>query len=293
MDKVIRQLTGEDLPHLATMETGIEEDYVIRVFERISSGNNRLYGLFWNGQLVSVGGYSIFAKRYAMLGRMRSDLRFRGNALSTTLMSAVMEEAFKLEDIEWVGANTQEENSSARRVLQKIGMTEHSMTHGAITKNVSMLETGAAFWREVQSLEHKKQWTNRLYVEPETVFPYECYYPFPASVDLFTDDNLKEWTFYENETATRVLILKQDIKKHHYLQAIYPWDDFTEQPGLWETISSAYRKMSAEVEEESYIWMDLTKEQAQSLPDGHSFKLPSPWILYGISREALEAEKGA
>lgn len=293
MDKLIRHLNIDDLPYLEAMETGIDDDYVKRIFNRLISGNNRLFGLFWDDQLVSVGGYSIFAKSYAMLGRMRSDLRFRGNALSTQLMSQVMEEAFKLPDIHWVGANTQEENSPARRVLQKICLTEHSTTHGATTKDVSMLETGAAAWREVQDLGRKKEWANQLYAETGAVFPYECYYPFPASKDLFSDGNLKEWAFYENETATRVLITKKDFKRHNYLQAIYPWDDLMEQLGLWETISAAYRKLSHENENETYIWMDLTKKQAGALPDGHSFKLPSPWILYGISREAIERVKGA
>lgn len=77
MEKLIRALTKEDLPSLQAMETGIEDDYVIRVFERISTGNNKLFGLFSNDQLVSVGGLTVFAKQYAMLGRMRSDLRFR------------------------------------------------------------------------------------------------------------------------------------------------------------------------------------------------------------------------
>ncbi|HSI67100.1 MAG TPA: GNAT family N-acetyltransferase, partial [Planococcus sp. (in: firmicutes)] len=158
MNKHIRPLNMEDLPYLEAMNTGIEDDYVIRVFKRISSGTNRMYGLFWDDQLVSVGGYSIFARSYAMLGRMRSDLRYRSNDLSTQLMSHVIQEVFKLPEIQWVGANTQEENSPARRVLAKLGLSEHSTLFGATTQDVSMLSNGRRPWREVESLESKKQW---------------------------------------------------------------------------------------------------------------------------------------
>lgn len=285
MDKVIRHLTIDDLPYLEVMETGIENDYVKRIFERLISGNNQLYGMFWDDQLVSVGGYSIFAKSYAMLGRMRSDLRFRGNDLSTQLMSKVMKEALKLPDIQWVGANTQEENSPARRVLEKIGLTEQTVIHGATTKDVSMFEKGANSWQEVCNLERKKEWIDKLYIKTEAIFPYECYYPFPASANLFPHEKMREWSFYENDAATRVLITKKDFKKHAYLHAIYPWCDLTEQPGLWETISEAYRMLAADTEDETFIWLDLTKEQAHSLPNTHRFSLPSPWVLYGNSKQ--------
>lgn len=285
MDKQIRILTMEDLPFVEAMDTGIEDDYVIRVFKRISSGNNRMFGLFWDDRLVSVGGYTIFAKSYAMLGRMRSDLRYRGNDLSTRLMSHVIQEVFKIPDIKWVGANTQEENSPARRVLTKLGLQEHATLFGATTQDVSMFSNGEKPWREVRSLESKKKWLDELYIKTGAVFPFECYYPFPATADLFPEDRFTKWRIFENDKATRVLITKRDFKRDHYLQAIYPWDDLLEQPGLWETIASAHKEMTHEINEEVFIWMDLTKESIRALPENHQFKLPSPWILHGTERK--------
>ena len=276
----------EDLPYLEAMDTGIEDDYVIRVFKRISSGNNRIYGLFWDDQLVSVGGYTIFAKSYAMLGRMRSDLRYRGNDLSTQLMSHVIQEVFNLPDIQWVGANTQEENSPARRVLAKLGLMEQATLFGATAQDVTMLSNGGTVWREVSNLASKQQWIDRLYVKTGAIFPYECYYPFPATADLFPEERLETWRLFENEDATRVLITKRDFKRDHYLQAIYPWNDLAEQPGLWETIASAHKEMADEINDDVFIWMDLTTETTQSLPEDHPFKLPSPWILHGTGRNA-------
>lgn len=285
MEKQIRQLTLEDLPHVEAMDTGIADDYVKRVFPRISSGNNRLYGLFLDGQLVSVGGYSIFAESYAMLGRMRSDQRFRGRDLSTQLMVRIIEEVFGLPDIQWVGANTQEENVPARRVLEKLGLVQHAALVGAITQDVSILESGGPCWKEIRNPARKKQWVEELYVKSRAIFPYECYYPFPASSNLFSDDKLAEWTFFENSTQNRVLITKKDVKKHTYLHTVYPWSDLMQQEGLWETIAAAHRKLGEAVEETPYIWMDLDEETVCSLSESHPFELPSPWILYGTDRK--------
>lgn len=292
MEKTIRVLSLEDLPYMKAMQTGIEDDYVTRIFERlVTTDQNRLFGLFLNDHLASVCGYSIFAKHYAMLGRIRSDIRYRGKDLATMLTSQVMDEAFKLPDIHWVGANTQEKNLPARRVLEKLGLSPQAVIYGATTKDVSWLESGSAGWNEMVDVKRKKQWVHDLYVKNGAVFPYECYYPFPASPELFAEDELETWSFFENADATRVVIAKRDIKKYHYLHAIYPWEDLMDQPGLWETIASAHKKLCRAVGEDALIWMDFTKEQAQSLPENHQFDLPSPWMLYGTRRP--KAEKGA
>ncbi|WKA51892.1 GNAT family N-acetyltransferase [Planococcus liqunii] len=292
MEKTIRVLGLEDLPYMEAMQTGIEDDYVTRIFERlVTTDQDRLFGLFLDDQLASVCGYSIFAKHYAILGRIRSDIRYRGKDLATALTSQVMDEAFKLPDIQWVGANTQEENLPARRVLEKLGLSPQVVIYGAIAKDVSPLENGSLAWNKLSDLKRKKQWVYDLYVKNGSVFPYECYYLLPASPELFAEDELETWSFFESEDATRVVIVKRDIKTAHYLHAIYPWEDLMDQPGLWETIASAYKELCREVGEDALIWMDFTKEQALSLPENHQFDLPSPWMLYGTGR--TKAEKGA
>ncbi|SET18843.1 Acetyltransferase (GNAT) domain-containing protein [Oceanobacillus limi] len=294
MEKLIRVLHNDDYPSLEKMETGNEDDYVKRVFQRLSSGQNRLYGLFVDGQLASLGGISIYAKHYVMLGRLRSDIRFRGNDFATEIMAYMMNESFQMEGIHWIGANTQEENLPARRVMKKIGLEPYTMIHGAITKDTSMLETGEKPWKTIHDIERKKALLRENYIDAASIFPYECYYPFPASDALFPDEKLQEWSFYENDNKTRFVITKKDQKKHHYLHAIYPWDDITEQNGLWETISLDYQELSKQnEEEETYIWMDLTKEEAKKLPANHSFTIPSPWILHGITKEQWQTKIGA
>ena len=281
MNETIRQLTGDDLQALQDMDTGIDDDYVIRVFDRISTGPNRLFGLFHDGRLASIGGYTIFAGSYAMLGRMRSDVRFRGLSLSSRLMAYVRDAALDHPGIRFVGANTQEFNLPAQRVLEKIGLSRQAELFSAIAENVKTFETAAAPWRKIESADEKMGWLEAVYIRSERVFPFECYYPFPASPDLFSIQALEQWDFYENPARDRIVITKHDVKKYDYLHTLYPWEDLFEQPGLWETLHEPLEKIRLGSAEGAFVWMDLTRKQASKLPEGHPFELPSPWFLYG------------
>src|SRR5699024_11097771 len=138
----------EDIPLLQNMETGIENDYILRIAGNLMEGNNRLFGLFANKQLVSFGGYSLFANHYAMLGRLRSDRRFKKNGYATQLMRYMRDAAFRLPQVEWVGANTQEDNLSARRVMEKIGSQPYTTLHGALTDDVRTFKQGSTPWKK-------------------------------------------------------------------------------------------------------------------------------------------------
>ncbi|WP_088005517.1 GNAT family N-acetyltransferase [Indiicoccus explosivorum] len=285
MDITIKLMTKEDFPSFQGMQTGIENDYVERIYPNLVKGKNRLYGLFAGGQLACVCGYTIFAERYAMIGRIRSDVRFRGKAYATTLTDYIKKEALKLPGIHWVGANTQEQNGPARRVLEKLGFQEQAKLYGATAESVSALAGRSESWEEIKEIERKRQWVDTLYLKTGAVFPYECYYMFPASQNLFTDRQLEKWSFRENRDGTRVLILKKDEKGFTYLHAVYPWDDVMQQDGLWETVDEAYRQLAETAKGETRIWMDLSEEAASSLPENHPFTLPSPWMLYGAQTE--------
>ncbi|PYZ94699.1 GNAT family N-acetyltransferase [Salipaludibacillus keqinensis] len=280
MNKTIRPLTTDDYPLFEAMDTGIDGDYIKLYFNRFASGANKLYGLFVDGKLASMGGYSIFAGRYAMLGRLRSDRRFQGKSLATELMTHVRQEASEVEGIQWVGANTEEHNQPARRVLEKIGLTSTVIQHAAIAKDVTALEHRRKVWQEVDSFERKKVWLEKVYLRDKNVFPYQCYYTFPASEALFENEQIDRWTFYENHTQNRVVIVKHDQKRTHYLHMAYPWSDFAEQEGLWETVSMAREDLEDRLGEETYVWFDVPKEEATMLPEHHPFQLNSIWVLY-------------
>ncbi|EQB37828.1 hypothetical protein M948_04495 [Virgibacillus sp. CM-4] len=277
----IRRLQIEDEAYFAAMDTGIEDDYIQRIFHRLVTDSNRLYGLFSDKQLVSLAGFSVYAKRYAMLGRLRTDRRYKRKNFSTEMMTYMINEAVQLPGIHWIGANTQENNYPARRVLEKSGLTPYISLHGATASDTSALTTGEEIWQPIHDLQKKKGWINQAYINNHAIFPYECYYSFPATEDLFTEENLQTWEFYENPTSTRFIITKHDQKKYDYLHVAYPWNDITRQAGLWETITYAYRKLCRRTKKPTFIWIDLTKEEAKALPANHAFELPSPWILYG------------
>lgn len=285
----IRRLHGEDLELFKDMDTGIEDDYVLRVFDQLTEGNNRLFGLFINDQIAVIGGFTLFKKRYAMLGRLRTDRRFRGQNLATELNRYLIKEAFHIDGIDWVGANTQEDNFPAKRVLKKLGLTPLTALHGAWTDNLSSLSNDQEQWQEVYNKDEKKDWIQGAIIDTNYIFPYACYYPFPTSWELFNGDELDHWRFFENKQRTRFFILKTDQKKHHYLHLVYPWNDLHLQTGIWETTQSVYEDIVKEnPNEQTYIWVDLTKEAASQLPKNHSFTLPSPWVLHGITKEKWE-----
>ncbi|AIY04637.1 acetyltransferase, GCN5 family [Planococcus sp. PAMC 21323] len=284
MEVSIRQLRSNDLQYLEKMHTGIENDYILRVYDRISSGSSRMYGLFIDEHLASIGGYTIFAEQYVMLGRMRSDLRYRGNNLSTQLMRYIMKQISTLSTIQWIGANTQQNNISARRVMDKLGLTAISTLYSAISSDTSILESDGKLWRKVNDLSKKKAWIKKLYIQTGAVFPYECYYAFPASEKLFPEEKLVQWSIFENPQQDRILITKQDYKREYYLHVVYPWDDLLKQAGLWETISMAQQELSIKVNTPPFIWIDLSPSQVHSLPNNHPFELPSPWLLYGTGQ---------
>src|SRR5690625_2638584 len=222
--KTIRLLNNDDYPHMEDLHTGIEEDYVKHIFHKLVTGSNRLYGLFVDGKMVSIGGYSVFAGRYAMLGRLRTDQRFKGSGFSTALMKHIMNEVLQHKAIQWIGANTQLHNRPAQHVIKKTGLSKQTTLYGAITDDVSSLTSETKSWNLVTDLKRKQAWVDKMYVKPQAFFPLECYYPFPGSAALFPTEKLEQWDFYENNAKTRIMILKTDQKKHHYLHVVYPWN---------------------------------------------------------------------
>src|SRR5699024_3275652 len=137
MTTQIRMLNAEDIPLLQAMDTGIEGDYILRIAGNLMEGNNRLFGLFIDNSLVSFGCYSIFDIHYSMHVHSRSDYRFMTNRSATESMSHIRNAAFRIPHIQWAGANTQEYNLSARRVLGQIKFRPWTRINGALTDDVS------------------------------------------------------------------------------------------------------------------------------------------------------------
>lgn len=284
MKKEIRRLQLEDTHAVTHMQTNIEDDYVRQSFQDLVTGPNILYGLFADNELASIGGYSIYAEQLAMLGRLRSDVRFHGHGFATELMAYIRDAAFQNPNLNWIGANTQKQNKPTRRVLEKIGFTPCTSVYGALTYDLSRMQAHHKPWKRIHRLEQKRHWLEQTYLSGRSYFPYECYYLFPSVPGLFSDEVIAQWAFYENPEQTRYMIVKPDNKGQIILQVSYPWHDVMSQAGLWETISLSQQHLQAQQGEDILIWMDLAEQAVNVLPEDHPFELPSPWILYGINR---------
>lgn len=280
MERWMRQLHVEDLDVYKSMNTGIEDDYIARFFERISSGNNKLFGLFEGNNLIATAGYTLFQERYAMLGRLRASQTNRGKNVGTDVLTRVLALAKEDPAVDWIGANTEEYNGPAMRVLEKIQAHPILPQYAAVAKDVRGVGAKGPLWQEVTDLEVKRSWLQETYIRTQKPFPLQCYYPFPATEALFDEANLLEWRFFENHDRSRFMILKKDMKRYHYTQVVYPWDDYFEQPGLWDTVAEAQLAHMREVEDDVTVWLDLPKTDAHKLPADHPFDLSSIWVLH-------------
>lgn len=288
MTLTTRPLTKEDFHLYERMQTQLEEDYMLRVFNRLTEGDNFLFGLFEQDTLIAVAGYTLFADEFAMLGRLRSDVRYRKKGYGSKIIEYVIEEALKNPSVQWIGANTEQHNKPALSILKKFNMPPIATLYAAQTDDVSSLCEGQSPWHEVTSMEEKEKWIKKTYLNPNfetSVFPFEAYYPFPAQPSLF-ENHLNTWRFFENDNQTRYMMIGTEEKGKNYLHVIYPWSDFINQSGFFETIHSEFERAKVQ-ESADLIWMDLTEEEVASLPSKHPFKLPSPWVLHGKSNEAF------
>ncbi|KYG25603.1 GNAT family N-acetyltransferase [Alkalihalobacillus trypoxylicola] len=283
----IRRLYKEDKLLFEQMNTGIEDDYVLHIYDQLMEEPHFLYGLFEQNQLVSIGGYTMFADEYAMLGRLRSDLSYRGKGYASKLLEFVMNEALKQPEVKWIGGNTQKDNPSAMKVLNKLGLKSYPLIYHATTNDVGSLKRVGELWRKINDFTEKKRWLLENYSDSNNLFGYECYYPFPASEALFSNEKIKEWTIFENESKTRCLLLKNDVKGVPIVHVIYPYDDIWTQPGLWKTIQTFYDAKPIHKESDTQIWLDLSDQQLLSIPAEHTFTISTPWILYGENRQQL------
>src|SRR5699024_12703849 len=128
--RTIRLLNSDDYSHMEDLHTGIEEDYVKHIFHKLVAGPNRLYGLFVNGKMASIGGYSVFAGRYEMLGRLSTERGDEGIGLSTALMKHILNDVLQQKTIQWSGDNTQQHNSPEQLESEKTVISRQINIYG-------------------------------------------------------------------------------------------------------------------------------------------------------------------
>ncbi|SEO49441.1 Acetyltransferase (GNAT) family protein [Amphibacillus marinus] len=277
----IRQLTEQDLPKYQAMQTGIADDYIIAVYKRlVTPPENALYGMFINNQLITVAGYTIFPGGNAMLGRLRSDLRFQGRGYATLLLKQIIEELSGIPTVKWLGGYTNMANKAAQRVLNKLAFSPVKSYYSLplINRTAAGNRPGQP-WDEITALPVKRDILANLANDALDIYHYECYYPFPYSHSLISDHKLGATRVFSNTANNRWLFISNDFKGESYAHIHYFWDDHFTQAGLFETIDLYLR----EEHEQQTPWFDFTINGFKEIPNQHAFDLLDGWILYGYS----------
>ncbi|TCT18800.1 FR47-like protein [Melghiribacillus thermohalophilus] len=276
----IKKLTLDDYEAFKKMDTGIDDDYVTRIFpDLVKHKHQGVYGLFHQGQMVSIAGYSIFGEHFAVLGRLRSDRRFLSKGYATRLVEHILGELEQMPQMKWVGANTQVPNWSARRVLEKLGLEETVTFYSAVLKERDQLQgLDGNLWIPVESTEEKRKLFSTLSSRENQLgmFPYECYYPLPFHEALFSDEYLAESIVFRKEDGSRFFVMKEDQKGNVYAHLKYFWDDSFEQPGFWKTVLYALD----EIFTNHKLWIDFSEGGFHRMPSPGAFYVQDPWILY-------------
>ncbi|MBM7551319.1 GNAT family N-acetyltransferase [Thalassobacillus pellis] len=276
----IRSLHLHDMEKLKKMDTGIENDYIIRIFKRlVSAAEHGVVGLFSDEDLVSLAGYTIFADEFAMLGRLRTDRNYSGQGYSTKVLQHIIDYSNRKANISWIGANTQIHNTPARKVIEKAGLNAGPTHFYTVLKSPEQVTgTKGPVWEKVDTFNEKSSLLASLHFTALDAFPYECYYPLPFDQQLFTNNYLEECTFYVNSATDRFVILRNDLKGDLYSHVKYLWDDHYEQPGFFETIQYHLKTISPET---AGAWIDFSQDGFKNIPDKTPYEIQKPWILYG------------
>ncbi|MFD1067264.1 GNAT family N-acetyltransferase [Oceanobacillus locisalsi] len=248
--------------------------------------HNTLFGLFIDNRLVCTAGYTTFGSANAMLGRLRTDIRYQGQGYSKQLTQYVRNQAFQAQALEWLGANTQKNNIPAQQVLNSSYFEKQTLLYGCTAQSIDNLLRAGNVWPKTTQLKEKQNLLHTYHVNKHTFFPIECYYPFPSTSTLFQEEakQIEDWRFFQ-EGDLPPLVTKTDTKKEAYLHAVYPYEDLFQRPGLWETIVQAQKDLQNQCPDETvHVWMDIPASIIHQLPEDHPFELDSPWLLYGMDR---------
>ncbi|MBN8207973.1 GNAT family N-acetyltransferase [Bacillus sp. NTK071] len=270
---MIRKLKAADIEDVIGMETGIEDDYVIRIFSKLIEEDYML-GYFEGDTLVGIAGITIFEEEVAVLGRLRTHMNYRGRGIASTLMKQLKEEAFHSLGMQWVGYATEKHNKAGNRLARNLQMNfEATIVSSRISPNAVAGTYDTQPYRFDFSRESKNKYLEEFSQNEDLpFFPHSIYYPLPY-VPTLTTSYLDTIEMYQNDLGT-FMIMKEE-KGASYLH-VKVWNERTlHSKEMWQIVN-------AEAEREARsIWIDLPTYQAKSL-EAQSHQ--TIWHLYGIKR---------
>lgn len=275
----IRLLTFEDLSVYQKMQTGVEKDYMLDVFKRLTTTNeNRLFGYFVGETLVAVAGYTYFPGGNVMLGRLRSDYRYRKQGYPTKLLTALVKQLSSDKTVRFIGGYTHISNTPAKKIMSRLGFqfidTHYSF---ACTDLSPFLSSKTRVWDELITFDKKKAALERLTHTTVTSFTYEAYYPFPYSERLIPEEKLNKLRIFQSPKTKEYLYMDEDFKGEDLLVIRYFSDDLFDTPGLFDTIHFALSG------EHRLPWFDFSPNQFNRLIHQDAFQIEKGWELHGMT----------
>lgn len=273
----IRPLTNADFTLYQQMKTGVDNDYMLMVFERlVTPPDNYLYGLFHDEALASVAGYTYFPGGNVMLGRLRSDVRFRQLGYPTQLLHYLVDTIQQDPSVHFIGGYTHISNVAAKKILAKLGMTPIDTYYSFPAIKLQPLIHDQILWDEVTGHDQKRHALQTLIENDVASFPYEAYYPFPLTQNLIPDEKLLAMHVYQSPVTGNYLFADKDYKGEALLNIRYVHDDLFTTPGFFHTIDRLFKN-----EPERLPWFNFSKTQYNNLNHKDCFRLEAGWELHG------------
>lgn len=273
----IRKLRYADRKLYEQMETAIEDDYILKIFPRLVEEG--AIGFFIGNRLVSLAAVTIFAEKYAILGRLRTDVRERGKGYSTILLRHLLKEVRMRKELKWVGLTTRANNFPVHRIANKLGMKKiwafricRMTAEGE--RALATRGTGNG-WRKITNIHEVKKSLQKLKNSPRppAIFPYSAYYPLPFDPDLWDDAYLETCLCLQKDD--RIVLCAPEDKGESYFHVKYFGKDPFASDSFWPLLVPLAKKAGRR------LWIDLPEnsKEIENIPE-NGFE-QQEWTLWG------------
>ncbi|WP_377888809.1 GNAT family N-acetyltransferase [Alkalihalobacillus sp. R86527] len=271
---MIKYLTYSDYGLLENMNTNIRNDYILRIFPRLVQQES-LIGYFENDRLIGIAGLTLFENEIAILGRLRTDVSYRGKGIATTLMKALIEKAYMTQSLKWVGYATEMDNIPANQLSKRLNMTRESILVSArVGPGIIHGIEGQSRFNKRTNSRLKRSTVLKAFNENQfSFFPYEIYYPLPYIPSL-SHLYIEKIELYSSEVGS--FFLTREEKGDSYLHVKLFNPTLLKNKQMWNIINKIAN------DEGRTIWIDLPIEYEDLL--GEAFQ-KTYWHLIGQGRE--------
>lgn len=275
----IRLLKFEDLKIYKKMQTGVKKDYMLDVFKRLTTTKeNRLFGYFVDDTLVAVAGYTYFPGGNVMLGRLRSDHRYRKQGYPTKLLTALVKRLSSDITVRFIGGYTHISNIPAKKIMSRLGFEFIDTHHSFSCTDLSpFLSSEALVWDELMTMDKKKASLSQLSNTDLTSFTYEAYNPFPYSETLIPEEKLAQMRIFQSPQTKECLYIDHDFKGEDLLVIRYFSNDLFQTTGLFDTVHYALNG------ERRLPWFDFSPVQFNHMIHQEAFQIEEGWELHGVT----------